>query len=160
MKKIFAHLPACFRYWHFTRSLPSRPAEHDPAEVWAEISAIWDEIGALGHGQDSLDVGVIEADLNGSRANARADEVFDVMRKLTDEIRAERSGADLLPSYEISRDELEAATPIPPGSNESLSRELDSTDEEMLAGLATELWEDDEYLAIIAEYESQRGGAS
>jgi hypothetical protein len=155
--------PAYMRQHHQTRLRKelTHPLGADPAEVWAEISAIWDEIGALGHGQDALDVGVIEADLNGSRANARADAVFDKMRELTDEIRAERSGTDSLPSYEVIRDELEAATPIPPGSNESLSREINSTDEEMLAALATELWKNDEYLEIVAEdYRQRNGGAS
>ena len=153
--KIFAHLPARFRYWHFSHSL--RPCRCDAVQ---EIQAIWAKLDEHDSGLDALDCGVIENGLTASRADARADAVFGEMRALTDEMRADRFAADPLPSYEISRDELEAATPIPPGSNESLSRELDITDEEMLAGLATELWEDDEYLAIIAEYESQRGGAS
>jgi hypothetical protein len=50
---------------------------------------------------------------------------------------------------------------MPSGSNESLSLELDSADEEMLAGLATELWEHDEYLEIVAEdYRQGNGGQS
>jgi hypothetical protein len=154
---IMPHLPASLRHWHFSRALRRRS---DPAEVWAEINAIWDEVASLRAGQDSFDVGLIEADLNGSRANARIDAVFDKMRELTDEIRAERSGIADLPCYETTRDELADANPMPSGSNESLSRELDSTDEEMLAGLATELWEHDEYLQIVAEdYRQRNGGA-
>lgn len=184
--KIFAHLPACFRYWHFSHSL--RPCRCD---AYQEIQAIWAKLDEHSDGLDALDRGIVEAgdaigatderlgkvveaireeartlwaktdeiaeiacsaERQAAKANARIDRVTEVMGQVT---------GDPLPSYEVSRDELEAATPIPPGSNESLSRELDSTDEEMLAALATELWGHDEYLEIVAEHESQRnGGAS
>ena len=83
--------PPYMRQHHQTRLRKelTHPLGADPAEVWAEISAIWDEIGALGHGLDALDCGVIENGLTASRADARVDAVFDKMRELTEEMRAE-----------------------------------------------------------------------
>jgi hypothetical protein len=156
--KILAHLPACFRYRRFARSLRQPPA-HDVAEIWQEISAVWDEIGALGKGQDTLDLGVIDADLNGSRANARVDEVFDTMRKLADEVRDQRCG-DPDPSYEISDGEARDTAIMPAEHPESLVLELAAADEKMLAQICTVLWPADEYLDIVAEDFRQRNGGT
>jgi hypothetical protein len=161
--KIFAHLPACFRYWHFTRALRNRPAEHDLAEVWAEINAIWDEVGALGQGQDSLDRGLIEADLNGSRANARVEELFKMAEEaglakpLQDEHDHGTCGDDcgLKFSDRVKRD----ANLMPPGHPESLVSELPAEDEQMLAAWASEWWPNDEYTAIATQDWQERGGA-
>jgi hypothetical protein len=87
--KIFAHLPARFRYWHFSHSL--RPCRCDAVQ---EIQAIWAKLDEHDSGLDALDCGVIENGLTASRADARADAVFDKMRELTEEMRAERSAAE------------------------------------------------------------------
>jgi hypothetical protein len=126
---ILPHLPACFR--HRRAALLA-----ELAEVRNDLDAQRAELAEAIAGLDVLNLGVIEADLNGSRANARVDQVFDAMRELADEVR------DHCPAPEPAYDErhvIEAE--MPAGHPDSMTRELDLADEEAFIALCcTEDW--------------------
>jgi hypothetical protein len=55
------------------------------------------------------------------------------------------------PAYDKTERDARAASGMPIRHPERLTRELPESDEEQLAGLAAELWPDDEYAQIISE---------
>ena len=142
-------------------------AAHRPrarsARLAAELAGLREQLAEAVSGLDALDLGVISADLNGSRANARVDAVFRVMQELTAEIRDRRpwdTPEECEPSYEISDGEQADANMMPPGHLESLTRELDPAEEEEWAGLRAAL-PGDEFAEIVAEdFRQRNGGAS
>lgn len=163
--KIIAHLPACLRGRR--------------AALLAELSAVQDDLTAQRAelaeaiaGLDALDRGLIDADLNGTRANARVDEVFEWMRRQA----AEAGFGDELPPGVISAAALmsgeeyrkidaelwgsqERTDGLPAEHPESMVIELADADEGELGLYAFEMWPKDEYAEITAEDWQERGGA-
>jgi hypothetical protein len=101
------------------------------ARLREELAAVREDLAEAQSGLDVLGLGVIDADLNGSRANARVDQVFDVMRELAEEVRSDRAE----PAYEISEHEERDAAVMPHGHPESLVNELDPADEKAFIAL-------------------------
>jgi hypothetical protein len=132
--------PPYMRQHHQTRLRKELilPPAAELAEIWQEVKAVWAKTDDLAERQDALDAGVIEADLNGSRANARADAIFDEMRKLTDEIRSERYGDAPEPACD-PRHVIEAE--MPAEHPDSMTRQLPDADEETFIALCcTDSW--------------------
>jgi hypothetical protein len=133
--KIFAHLPACLRYWHFSHSL--RPCRCD---AYQEIQAIWAKLDEHSDGLDALDRGIVEA---GQMA-------LDAERK------AAKAGAQVEAMLGWIRDRAAEA-----GLRET-ARELPLSPRETgaLLGLEKELAADDVLAAVCEMFGSLPGGAS
>lgn len=163
---IFAHLPACFRYWHFSRSL--RPSREDVyAEVWAEINAIWDEIGLVRDDQGALDKGVVETGAMADRAHMRVEAMAQWIREqaeaadlpsgeeLTANGKLPISAAERIANQmkvnalEAEFDDWMPADEPPAGHPDSLTRQLDEAAEETFIALL-----------CCAEDQGETGGAS